>query len=96
VVKFSLENVLKKLDQALLELTMLQALPSVNPGQPAQWVLELEGDQAACITQALAALTSVAPTLTVLGLYPKAVAPLPQDRLAGCLSSILTAQTQLV
>ncbi|WP_181306542.1 prephenate dehydratase domain-containing protein [Rufibacter sp. XAAS-G3-1] len=96
VVRFSLENVLEKLDQELLELTMLQPLPSSNPGQPAQWVLELEGEQAACITQALAALRTVAPKHTVLGLYPKAEAPLPQDRLAGCLSSILTAKSELV
>ncbi|MBC3540240.1 prephenate dehydratase [Rufibacter sediminis] len=96
VVKFSLENLLGQLNQGTLELTMLQPLPSVNPGQPQEWVLELEGNKASCITQALAALSSVAPSYKVLGLYPKAEAPLPQDRQAGCLSPILTEQTELV
>ncbi|WP_062544989.1 prephenate dehydratase [Rufibacter tibetensis] len=95
VVKFSLDTLLEKLDDCALDLTMLQPLPSPNPGQPEEWVLELEGEQAACITRALAALETVAPTHTILGLYPKAEAPLPQDRLAGCLSSILTAQSEL-
>ncbi|WP_205503104.1 prephenate dehydratase [Rufibacter psychrotolerans] len=96
VVKFSLENVLEKLDTCQLELTMLQPLPSTNPGQPQDWVLEMEGDEAGCITQLLAALQTVSPNHQVLGLYPKAEAPLPQDRLAGCLSDVLKAQPELV
>ncbi|WP_207430927.1 prephenate dehydratase [Sabulibacter ruber] len=96
VVKFSLESLLEKLNKCQLELTMLQPLPSTNPGQPAEWVLEMEGDETACITQLLALLKSVAPKHKILGLYPKAEAPLPQDRLAGCLSDVLKAQPELV
>ncbi|GGK69865.1 prephenate dehydratase [Rufibacter glacialis] len=95
VVQFSLESILEKLEPCALDVTMLQLLPSPNPGQPEEWVLELESDQAACITQALAALQTVAPTHTILGVYPKAEAPLPQDRMAGCLSDILKAQPEL-
>jgi prephenate dehydratase len=96
VVKFSLENILEKVENCQLDLTMLQSLPAVNPGQPAAWVVELEAEEAACITQALAALQTISPKLTVLGHYPKAESPLPQERLAGCLSEILQAQPELV
>ncbi|MGV3539214.1 MAG: prephenate dehydratase [Rufibacter sp.] len=96
VVKFSLEAVLETVSELDLELTMLQPLPSLNPGQPEAWVLEVEGETAGQITSALAALQLTSPNLQVLGVYPKAVAPLPQDRLNGCLAPQLHAQAELV
>ncbi|KAA3438386.1 prephenate dehydratase [Rufibacter hautae] len=94
-VKDSMETILERVENGL-ELTMLQPLPLENPGQPEHWVLELEGDLAGEIAQALEALSVVAPNLNVIGRYPKAEAPLPQDRLAGCLSPIVKAQIELV
>ncbi|MFC6999817.1 prephenate dehydratase [Rufibacter roseus] len=96
VVRFSLDAVLDVLSTRNLELTMLQPLPSVHPGQPEAWVLEAECHNACQITEALAALQVISPNLQVLGLYEKAKAPLPQNRLNGCLSSVLQKEPELV
>ncbi|MBA9078034.1 MULTISPECIES: prephenate dehydratase [Rufibacter] len=96
VAKFSLEAVLETVQDLGLELTMLQALPSVNPGQPESWVLEIEAAQASQITEALAALQITSPNLQVVGIYPKAEAPLPQDRLNGCIAQQVQLEPELV
>ncbi len=96
VIKFSLEAVLEVMSGKGLEMTMLQPLPSNNPGQPEAWILEMEGTHAAQITEALAALEIISPNLQLLGLYDKATAPLPKDRLHDCLSSVLNKAQELV
>ncbi|RNI27906.1 prephenate dehydratase [Rufibacter immobilis] len=83
---------LKELEELNLELTMLQTLPA----HPSDWVLEVEADDAAAISNLRTALIVADVPHQVLGLYAKAVTPLPQDRLAGCLSAIVQPQIELV
>ncbi|RNI30456.1 prephenate dehydratase [Rufibacter latericius] len=96
VVKASLDSLQEELEKGTLELTMVQPIPEVNPSQAEVWVMELEGTTTQEIDQAVALLTAVAPAHKMLGVYPKAVAPLPMDRLNGCLSPLLIVQTELV
>lgn len=96
VIRFSLEAVLETISELNLELTMLQSLPSAHPGQPESWVLEVESEQTAQMTEALAAFQVTSPNLQVLGIYPKAEAPLPQDRLNGCIAPHAHLHPELV
>ncbi|WP_192821093.1 prephenate dehydratase domain-containing protein [Rufibacter sp. LB8] len=93
VVQFSLENVVEVLATSGVTLTMLQPLPAAHPGQPQAWVLEMESEQTADLTHALARLQGISPNHQVLGLYKKAVSPLPKERLNGCLPTTLRTST---